>query len=101
MAEPPTPDSLSRALAGWRIAPSRNPQFRTAVWARIGLGARSQPWRIYARQHAAAVAGALAVAVVAGAFFGHESARARTVAESARLASAYVQSLDARAMQMP
>jgi hypothetical protein len=94
-------DPLSRTLSTWRVAPKRSANFRAAVWARIGSGARTLPWRAYARQHAAAVAGALALAVAAGAFFGHGSARARAAAESAQLASAYVQGLDARLIQMP
>ena len=101
MDAPQPPDPLSRTVAAWRVAPPRQPQFRGGVWARIEAGARALPWRVYARQHAAAVAGALAVAIVAGAFFGHGRARARAAFESAQLAAAYVQGLDARSMQMP
>jgi lipopolysaccharide biosynthesis regulator YciM len=43
----------------------------------------------------------LALAVVLGAVGGRSQARARAAAESERLASAYVQSLDARGMTMP
>ena len=38
------------------------------------------------------------LAVVAGAVTGHERARARVAADSARLAAAYVEGLDARAI---
>jgi hypothetical protein len=95
-----TSDSLSRALASWRVAAPRNPQFRTAVWARIGEGAVAQPWAVYARRHAAVVGGALTLAIAVGAFGGHGWARAQAAADSAQLATAYVQGLDARAMRM-
>jgi len=95
-----TPDLLSRTLASWRVVAPRNPQFRTAVRERIGAGSRAQPWAVYARRHAAAVGGALALALVAGAFTGQDRARSRVAAESARMAAAYVQGLDARSMQM-
>jgi hypothetical protein len=47
------------------------------------------------------VAGFLAFALVAGAVTGRERARARIQAESAQLATSYVDSLDARLMRMP
>lgn len=96
-----TPDSLSRTLAGWQVVAPRDPQFRTHVRARLEAQAVAPPWTVYARRHAAAVAGALALAVVFGALTGHERARARVVADSERLATAYVEGLDARAMQLP
>ena len=52
------------------------------------------------RGHIAVVAGALALAVVVGAVGGRSQARALAAAESARLASAYVQGMDARAIVM-
>lgn len=41
------------------------------------------------------------VAIALGAFTGREQARSRSAKESARLAAAYVQGLDARTMPMP
>ncbi len=101
MDSTPTPDPLSRMLASWRVAAPRDPHFRTAVWSRIGESAGAQPWAVYARRHAAAVGGALTLAIAVGALGGHGWARAQVAAESARLATAYVQGLDARAMPMP
>jgi outer membrane lipoprotein SlyB len=92
-------DSLSRTLAAWRVGPRRDPQFRAAVHARIAGGAGTS-WAAFARAHAPLVAGALAVAMVLGALTGREQARARVAADNGRIASAYVQSLDARAMAM-
>jgi hypothetical protein len=54
------------------------------------------PWGDFLRQHAAWVGGALAVAIISGAVFGHGRARSQVVAERARLAAAYVEGLDAR-----
>ena len=45
--------------------------------------------------------GALALALVVGALSGRERARSRVAAESAQLAAAYVQGLDARSMTTP
>jgi len=101
MKAPPSNDPLSRVLKDWRVAPTRTPQFRTDVWARIGGAGKTESWGGYLRGHTAAVAGALALAVVLGAVGGRSQARARAAEDSARLASAYVQGLDARAMKMP
>jgi hypothetical protein len=101
MNAPETNDSLSRVLSDWRVAPSRTPQFRAEVWARIASAGKSETWTGYMRGHTAAVAGALAVAVVVGAVGGRMQARALAAAESERLVSAYVHGLDARSMKMP
>ncbi len=101
MDAPPTPDSVSRTLAAWRVVPSRSPEFRAQVWQRIGGRGDAVPWREYARRHAPSVLGAVALAMVAGGVLGHERARAHAADENARMASAYVRALDARAMSMP
>jgi Lon protease-like protein len=101
MKSPETNDVLSRALTAWRVAPPRNPRFRAAVWARLEAARMAVTWPGYARAHAAVLAGALALAVVAGGWVGTERAQARVAAERAEIVSAYVQSLDARAMTMP
>ena len=88
-------------LKAWRVVPAGAPQFRAEVWVRIGRAGKPESWPGYLRGHTAAVAGALALAVVLGAVGGRSQARARAAAESERLASAYVQSLDARGMTMP
>ena len=91
-------DSLSRVLQDWRVVPARAPQFRAEVWARIGARKEAESWIGYLRGHIAVVAGALALAVVVGAVGGRSQARALAAEESARLASAYVQGMDARAI---
>jgi hypothetical protein len=98
MDSPRSPDSLSRLLASWRVNAPRDPRFRTAVRERLLARAANPSWIGYARRHAAGVGTALVLAVVAGAMTGHERARARVAADSARLAAAYVEGLDARAM---
>lgn len=101
MNPPQGPDSLSRTLSDWRVTPPRHPHFRSEVWARLRVGEAPPPWQVFARQHAGAVGGALALAVIAGGFLGHERARSQAAEESAQLATAYVQGLDARSMRMP
>jgi hypothetical protein len=94
-------EPLSDALASWRIAPRREPQFRALVAARIGSARRAAGWPAFARAHAMLVAGTLALAVIIGALTGREQARTHVAADSGQLATSYVQALDARNMRMP
>jgi hypothetical protein len=98
MNAPESSDPLRRTLAAWRVQPPADPNFRAEVWRRIGAGeaAGPLPWASYARRHLPGVTAALLVAVAAGAVGGQERARARAAADSARLAAAYVDGLDAR-----
>jgi len=95
------PVSISRTLAAWDVSAPRHPHFRQEVWERIGGGAGPVPWSVFARRHFGAVGGALALALALGAMTGRERARSHAAAVSDRLATAYVQSLDARSMRMP
>jgi hypothetical protein len=94
MTTPESPDPLRRTLAAWRVQPPAEPNFRAEVWRRIEAG--PVPWASYARRHLPGVTAVLLVAVAAGAVGGQERARARAAADSARLAAAYVEGLDAR-----
>ena len=94
-------ETLSSALAGWRVAPRRNPQFRTAVWARIEATRLAPTWTGYLRAHGALVASALALAVVLGAWRGREQAREREAQARVALIADYVHGLDARWMRLP
>ena len=94
-------ERLSQTLAEWRIAPTREASFRTAVWARIESARRAASWTGYARAHAVTLAGAMAVALVFGGWVGREQARSRVAADRAEIARAYVRALDARTMQLP
>lgn len=98
---PSETDRLSRALADWRVAPRRSPQFRATVWARIEAARRAPTWTGYLRAHGALVAGALAVAVIVGAWRGREQARERDATARAALVADYVHGLDARWMRSP
>jgi hypothetical protein len=103
MTPPDTSDSrsLSRILADWRVTPPRDPHFRTAVWSRLEAARRPSSWPAFARAHRPVLTGALAAALVIGAWAGREQARARVDHERDGIARAYVQSLDARVMQLP
>ncbi len=93
--------SLSRALADWRVAPARDPQFRPGVWARIASIQTNPTWGGYLRAHVALLTGAVALAIVAGAWTGRGQARQRVEVERTALATAYVRALDARVMRGP
>ena len=101
MKSPESDEMLSRALADWRVVPRRDATFRAAVWTRIEGARRAPSWTGYARAHVALLAGAMAAALVLGGWAGRERAQARVAADRAEIATAYVQSLDARTMRMP
>jgi len=101
MNTPDSSDPLSRTLSDWELMPRRTPEFRAAVFGRVETLRGAASWSGYVRSHAALVAGALAVAVIAGALGGRERARARVASDSARLANSYVEAMDARTMRMP
>lgn len=96
-----SPDHLSPTLAAWRVNPPSNPAFRAAVWARLEADDAALSWPRFARRHATYVAGLLVMASVAGALGGKVSARRQVAEARERLAQAYVQALDARAMGRP
>lgn len=101
MNESKPEDPLSRTLADWRVTPRRDPQFRSAVHARIDAARRAPSWAGYVRLHAAPVAVALVAALVVGGWIGRSEARARVETEREAMVSSYVQALDARTMRMP
>jgi hypothetical protein len=88
-------------LRAWRIHPSRNPEFRTAVWARIDAARHPSTWSRFARAHAALVGGVLALAIAVGAWTGHSEAEQRANADRSALAATYVHRLDARWLRTP
>ena len=96
-----SPDPLSSTLAVWRINPPSDAAFRAAVWKRLQADESGLPWIGFARRHAVFVAGLCVLASLAGAWGGQASARLRVAEARERLANAYVQSLDARAMGRP
>lgn len=94
-------DPLSPILRQWSVTPPANPQFRTAVWARIDAARRPSTWAKFARAHPAIVSGMLVAAIAAGAWSGRTEARDRTEADRTAIATAYVHGLDARWMRQP
>jgi hypothetical protein len=94
-------DDLKEVLAGWRVVPPRRAGFRAQVWARLQAVRAPATWPAYMRGRAGVVAGGLALAVVLGAVGGRAVAGMFVMAERERIASAYVQGLDARTMRMP
>jgi hypothetical protein len=90
-----SPDPLSGLLQHWRIAPPGDPQFRSAVWARL-QAARDTRWAAYVRQHAAASCAALALAVVTGGWLGRWQAHRHAAQDREVLATTYLAEIDAR-----
>lgn len=101
MSSPESNDPLNRALADWRVAPARNPQFRAAVWRRLEAARRPSTWTKFARSHPAAVSSVLVAAVLLGAVSGRTRAQHRTAADRLAIATDYVHSLDARWLRNP
>jgi hypothetical protein len=92
-------ESFEDLLREWRVEPRRDPGFRAAVRQRIEAVTVSANWTNYVRGHAMAVAGAIVLAVVLGAWGGREQAREHVAAERAALVADYVRALDARWMR--
>ena len=83
------------ALGRWRVSPTRDTGFRSAVWSRIRKRS-DQTWPAYLREHAALVAAVAIVVMAAGALGGRELARAQYRADLDSVATGYVHSLDPR-----
>ena len=94
-------DRLPDLLRTWQVEPSHTPDFSTGVWKCIGSRRSEDSWAGFVRGHPAMLATLMLFATVVGAWGGAEFARARVQNQSAAMADAYVQALDARQMNMP
>jgi hypothetical protein len=88
----------AKCWGDWRLASSRDPQFRAKVWSRIETEAAARSWPEFVRRHAFWVAGTLALAAAVGALAGTGRARSKTEADRRALAAGYVHALDPRWM---
>lgn len=88
-------DSVSRALADWRVQPPLNPRFRPAVWQRIHQRSR-ETWAFYIRNRLAAWSVAAALIVTASGWLGVTASKARLDADRDAMVSAYLVELDPR-----
>lgn len=96
--KPSDPDtSLSRTLAGWRVTPESDPQFRPAVWQRIQTRAR-QTWATYVRDHLVGWSVAASLAVLAAGWAGHSVAQSKLEAGRDKMVVSYLGELDPRVM---
>lgn len=91
-----SPDPLSTALAGWRIAPPADPEFRSAVWQRITALRSRESWPAYLRAHPTAWALAAVVVLSAAGWTGHAAAQARMRADREAIVITYLTDLDPR-----
>ena len=89
------PDPLPEILQQWRVRPTRDPEFRPAVWRRIAQRSH-ETWAGYVRAHRLAWCVA-ALAVIGGSgWTGHAAARAKVAAEREAMVTAYLVELDPR-----
>lgn len=101
MKTSPNDRGLPGVLRAWHVSPVASARFTTDVWRRIEERRADQSWSGYAKGHAAILAVLVTVAAFAGGWSGSEAAQTRVEQQSATMADAYVQSLDARRMTMP
>jgi len=101
MNTPPNDRGLPGVLRAWHVSPAASSHFTTDVWRRIEAKRADQSWAGYAKGHAALLAALVMVAAFAGGWSGSETAQSRVEKQSASMADAYVQSMDARRMTMP
>ena len=95
MNSPEPNDPLSRTLAGWRVQPQADPNFRPAVWQRIRLTTR-ETWATYVRAHLATWAVVAVVTVTAAGWAGLSAGQARLSANRDAMVTAYLVELDPR-----
>lgn len=95
MPSSPSLEPLDPLLAAWRVAPSADPEFRTAVWRRLEAAAPAS-WGGYLRRHAVAWSVAGALGIFAAGWTGHRAAEARLAAERERMVASYLSNLDPR-----
>ena len=88
-------DPVSRALADWHVQPRADPNFRPAVWQRIGQRSR-ETWATYVRAHVAAWSVAAVLTVTAAGWAGVSVGRAQLDAKRDAMVVAYLVDLDPR-----
>ena len=88
-------DSLSEVLLRWRVTPPADPNFRSAVWQRIGDRTK-ESWTVYLRSHAITWAVMSAMLLAAAAYTGHSTAQARVRADREAIVVSYLADLDPR-----
>lgn len=97
MNPPEKNDSLSPALAAWRLSPPADPNFRPAVWDRIKRRSR-QTWADYLRGHLVGWSVTAGLIFVAAAWTGHSVAQAKLDARRQEMVVSYLGELDPRVM---
>jgi hypothetical protein len=89
------PDSLSKVLQDWRVKPPADPNFRSAVWLRIGRR-NSATWPAYLRAHTAAWSLATLLALSTAGYAGRTLARTHVRADREAIVVTYLVELDPR-----
>jgi hypothetical protein len=89
------PDNLSEVLRGWRVNPPVDPNFRHAVWQRIGHPA-GVSWPSYLRAHTAAWALVALVTLSTAGYAGRALARTHARTDRETMVVTYLVELDPR-----
>lgn len=95
MNSPDPNDSLSEALASWRVQPKADPNFRPAVWQRLREKTRDT-WGTYVRAHLAAWAVVAVITVGAAGWAGASAGRSRLEDQREAMVVSYLVELDPR-----
>jgi hypothetical protein len=95
MDSPRPDDSVTKTLRHWRVHPSRDPDFRPAVWRRIAQQSRDT-WTGYVRAHRIAWTLAALMVIGGAGWSGHAAARAKASANREAMITAYLVELDPR-----
>ncbi len=90
-----SPDSLPEVLRGWRVKPPADPNFRSAVWLRIG-SRNSATWPAYLRAHTAAWSLVAVLVLGTAGYAGTALAQARVRADREAIVVTYLVDLDPR-----
>lgn len=99
MSDQPTHDPLSRELRTWRVAPRRNPNFRTETWARIEAHRRDLElgWGTYLRRHGAAWLTVFLFVAIGAGWGGHAVGAHRNNDAREAILTTYVAAIDVKA----
>ena len=89
------PDNLSEVLRVWRVKPPADPNFRHAVWQRIG-SQKGATWPAYLRAHTAAWAVFALLTLSTAGYAGRALAQTHMRADRETMVVTYLVELDPR-----
>lgn len=99
MADTSPDNPISRELRAWRVAPRRNPTFRSETWARIEAHRADLAvgWGHYLRRHGVAWVAVFVLTAIGAGWSGHAVGRQRNERDRDAILASYVAAIDVRA----